>query len=104
MKLIEKLPENRKEDFLMFIRFLKERCVYTAYFRNLKNNKSNFDAFNFLYEHNLTRYFSDGEPFIWLTECFCWAKQKEGRNFWERLHNEWQKKLDKQRQKLYGND
>ena len=93
MKLIEKLPENRKEIFLMFIRFLKERGVYTAYFRNLKNNISDLDAFNFLYEHNLTRYFSVGMPFSWLIECFCWADQKEGRNFWEMLHNEWRQKL-----------
>lgn len=104
MKIIEKLPKNRREEYLMFIRFLKERGVYVAYFRNLKNNESYLDAFNFLYEHNLARYFSDGEPFNWLTECFYWADQKEGRSFWERLHNEWQKNLNKQRQKRYGDD
>jgi frataxin-like iron-binding protein CyaY len=52
-----------------------------------------------LYEHNLARYFSDGEPFNWLTECFYWADQKEGRSFWEMLHKEWQEKLGKQMQK-----
>ena len=92
MGLINKVKSEKKKDLCNFIRFLKENKIYSAYFRNLKSNNSPLTMFNCAYKHSMKNFFSNGDPFNWLTDCFCWAKQKEGRNFWERLHNEWKKK------------
>lgn len=95
MGLIDKVKRKNKKDLRNFIRFLKENKIYSAYFRNLKSNNSPFTEFNYTYKHSLKIFFSNGDPFNWLTECFCWADQKEGREFWENFHVEWQKiKMD----------
>ena len=75
MGLIDKVKRKNKNDLRNFIRYLKENKIYSAYVRNLKSNNSPQTAFNF----------------NWLTECFCWADQKEGHGFWENFHVKWQK-------------
>lgn len=95
MGLIDKVKIKKRKDLRNFIRFLKENKIYSAYFRNLKSNNSPLTMFNCAYKHSMKIFFSDGDPFNWLTDCFCWADQKEGHGFWENFHVEWQKiKMD----------
>ena len=91
MRLIDKVKRKNKKDLRNFIRYLKENKIYSAYVRNLKCNNSPFTVFNYMYNHSVKDFFSDGDPFNWLTECFCWADQKEGHEFWENFHVNWQK-------------
>ena len=91
MGLIDKIKRQNKKDLRNFIRFLKENKIYSAYFRNLKSNTSQFTAFNYQYKHSAKKFFSDEDPLYWLTDCFCWADQKEGHEFWEKFHIKWQK-------------
>jgi hypothetical protein len=91
MGLIDKVKRKNKKDLRNFIRFLKENKIYSTYCKNLKSNNSPFAPFNYAYKHNVKIFFSDGDPFNWLTDCFCWAEQKEGHEFWENFHVKWQK-------------
>ena len=101
MGLIDKVKSKNKKDLRNFIRYLKENKIYSAYFRNLKSNNSPFTVFNYTYKHSLKIFFSNGDPFNWLTECFCWADQKEGHGFWENFHVKWQKiKMDENDRKV----
>jgi len=90
MSLIDGVKIEKKNDLCNFIRFLKDNKIYSAYFRNLKSNYLPYAPFNYYYKHNTKNFFSNAKPIYWLTECFCWAAQKEGHEFWENFHVRWQ--------------
>ena len=94
MKLIEKLPENRKENFKKFNRFLKDRNIYKAYYRNLYNSKDDRqNSFCVTYGGDMEHFFSRCPASDWLTQCFIWAKQPEGEFFWQGHHMAWSDKF-----------
>jgi hypothetical protein len=97
MGIIEKLPENRKKKFKKFNRYLKDKNVYKAYYRNLYSSKEDKqNSFCVHYGGNMEHFFSECPVDSWLTQCFIWAKQPEGEVFWNNLHVNWSSKF-------YGN-
>jgi len=90
MSLINEVKTKKKKVLCNFIRFLKENKIYSAYFRNLKSNGDPFSPFNIIHKHSAKKFFSNGDPFYWLTDSFCWADQREGHEFWENFHIRWQ--------------
>ena len=93
MKMIDKLPGNRKEIFKKFNRFLKDKSIYKAYYRNLYNNRGgNNNSFCANYGGDMERFFSKCPANEWLTQCFIWVDQPEGETFWERYHRIWYNK------------
>ena len=90
MKMIDKLPGNRKEIFKKFNRFLKDKRIYKAYYRNLYDSRNDSDnAFRVNYCGSMKDFFSRCPASEWLTQCFIWIKQPEGEDFWCNFHKIW---------------
>ena len=85
--------EKYDNEFKKFLRYLKDNGIYNSYFNNLRSNRNEYNIFNSIYAHNLKVFFSTCQPQFWLTDCFCWADQKEGNDFWENFHVGWQNKF-----------
>jgi len=72
-----------------FYRFLKDNNIFMLYFRTIKDDKDPDNVFFTIYGRDLLCFFKKCPPDSWLNACFTWAKQKEGREFWEQKHNKW---------------
>jgi len=93
MKLIEKLPENRKEKFKEFNRFLKDKNIYKAYYRNIYNSRGDINnSFYVNYGGNMEEFFSKCPVNLWIEQCFIWMNQPEGNAFWNNIHKIWNSK------------
>ena len=58
MGMTEKLPKNRKEIFKKFNRFLKDKRIYKAYYRNLYDSRNDSDnAFRVNYCGSMEDFF-----------------------------------------------
>lgn len=91
------MMNSGNEDLKLFFRFLKENNIYSTYFKRLKKDKDPENSFNCYYEHNIEYFFSKCRPMDWLTSCFVWGKQPEGRCFWSRYNNLWCRHLSHER-------
>ena len=92
--MIEKLPKNRREKFKKFNRFLKDKRIYKAYYRNLYNSRNESDnSFHVNYGGSMEDFFSRCPVSDWLTQCFIWVNQPEGETFWQTYHTTWANKF-----------
>lgn len=82
--------QHRKEMLAEFVRFLKERGVFTAYVRYVNETYGYYRFFE--------KYVNIGDTTAnaakaigrgLIVNAFGWDKTKEGREFWFNLHNEW---------------
>ena len=96
MGLCKDLNEINKKKFKTFVRFLKDKNVYNAFFKNITRNKEDTEnSFAWVYGGDLIRFFSECSYRDWTTSCFIWCKQPEGEIFWCNLHTEWSSKCEK---------
>lgn len=90
--------------YKLFVRFLKDHNVYSAYIKNFEKHKSTrLDWANVKYPYNFNAYVTGGlndfcekivfkEKIIILS--FKWAETEEGKDFWEDMNAQWQKFYD----------
>ena len=92
MSLIKSIT-NHKDEFKIFIRFLKENGIFSAYFRELNRNNDPCSTFFFIYKKNKKDFFSKCHPSDWTDYCFCWANTRAGDYFWSNVNNLWKSYL-----------
>ena len=87
--LANKLNPSVRPQYKTFLRFLKDNGVFSRYFAIMSTKPAgNFISF---YRGDVTFFLNTVICYNWTTECFIWDRQKEGRNFWENIHNKWNK-------------
>lgn len=82
---------NKKKTVRLFIRYLKERGIYSPYFKNRTNDRYNnkykpptMKAYMNDIENRVADDVCDMTQFLcYIDICFEWAKSPEGRAFWE---------------------
>jgi hypothetical protein len=79
--------ETKKEAYKGFNRFLKDKGVFSRYYKILKSNPDGY--FKSFYRSDIKYFLNNCEPSNWLTSCFVWSRQIEGHDFWGELHKEW---------------
>lgn len=65
-----------------FIRFLKERGLYSIFYRNFNDCNPVIDLRNFLRSNNIHD---------WVDNAFCWRETVEGHDFWDDVDTQWRK-------------
>ncbi len=73
--------------FRLFLRFLKIKNVYTIFIYN--SLEPYYKDGNFMFE-NTIESICDRKPSYYINDAFRWDKTKEGGNFWNELHYEWE--------------
>lgn len=82
---------NKKKMARLFIRYLKERGIYSPYFQNRANDRYNnkhkppiMKAYMDDIENRIVGDACDMTQFLcYIDICFEWSKAPEGRTFWE---------------------
>ena len=88
---------NRREKFFRFVRFLKEKGVFTAFKNNIANNDHPNSYFNKNCGHDIKRFFLAAPSYEWINYSMCWADTPQGQEFWEQINGEWHIKSNKRR-------
>jgi len=73
--------------FKKFIRFLKEKGLYSEYFRIMRTNPRGEYQRN--YNGNLAYFFNESLPGNWTTSCFVWHEYNSDDVNWADIHKEW---------------
>ena len=89
--------DAKNNDLHYFFRFLKEKGVYKAYFRDVKKNDSSWSTLNATYKGNLSKCL---KAYAFSTTSLIdrtldWRKTELGLDGWEILSDEYQRFLDK---------
>ena len=87
--------QHRKEMLAEFVRFLKERGVFTIYVRYVNKSYGYYRLFEKYLK--IANTFNANEKAIGrglIINAFSWNKTKEGHEFWLNLHNEWSSFVD----------
>ena len=88
---------NRRKRFFRFVRFLKEKGVFTAFKYNIVNNVHPNSYFNNRCGHNIKLFFSIAQPYEWINYSMYWAGTPQGQEFWEQINSEWHSEINKRR-------
>lgn len=86
---------NRKKRFFRFVRFLKEKGVFTAFKYNIVNNVHPNSYFNNHCGHNIKLFFLTAQPYEWINYSMHWAGTPQGQEFWEQINSEWHSEINK---------
>lgn len=82
----------KNNDLHYFFRFLKEKGVYKAYFRDVKKNNSSWSTLNLTYKGNLSKCL---KAYAFSTTSLIdrtldWRKTELGYEKWENINDEYQ--------------
>ena len=88
---------KRRKRFFRFVRFLKEKGVFTAFKCYIVNNVHPNSYFNNHCGHNIKCFFSIAPSYEWINYSMCWADTPQGQEFWEQINSEWHSEINKRR-------
>ena len=72
---------TRDECWKIFLSFLKQRKIYSLYYKNYNN---------FCTRHKNCRFIKDKNKYTeWVLGAFSWSSTMEGLKFWDMIHKEW---------------
>jgi hypothetical protein len=97
MKVSEVVTKH-KEEYKIFIRFLKENGIYKAFWRNVLNQKAKKDYENYFftkYNNSVIEFITRADPNVWIDHGLVWRRQPEGEPFWSKVDSKWNTYLDK---------
>lgn len=114
------MNKQRKDEFVYFIRFLKENNVFRSFKRNIEHfNIKPDQIITYEYYYNEMYFLRNNEDDLitYLDKCmkfshedfdsivgaaFCWVETEEGRGFWADINAKWQAHLESK--KWHKND
>ena len=79
----------------LFLRFLKKRKAYHAFLSNFNSYKGK--RFRGKYEETMNEYLNRVGGVYLISRAFSWSDNEEGFSYWEDLHNQWFKIIEKKR-------
>ena len=88
---------NRRKTFFRFVRFLKEKGVFTAFKYNILNNVHPNSFINNRCGHNIKLFFLTAHSYEWINYSMYWAGTPQGQEFWEQINSEWHSEINKRR-------
>jgi hypothetical protein len=88
---------NRRKTFFRFVRFLKEKGVFTAFKYNIVNNVNPNSFINNHCGHDIKRFFLVTPSHKWINYSMHWAATPQGHDFWEQTNREWENEIFKKR-------
>ena len=97
MKVSEVVTKH-KEEYKIFIRFLKENGIYKAFWRNVLDQKAKRDYENYFftkYNNSVIEFITRADPNDWIDHGLVWRRQPEGESFWTKVNSKWNYYLGK---------
>lgn len=88
-KIYTALTSHRKNVFVKFIRFLKEKGIYSVWKYNVGKNKSPISYINYSYGHNYIKFFNNCPEYELVNYSLVWGDTKQGHDFWHIINQEW---------------